>query len=108
MIAVINTMTKSNLGKEKAHLAYAFTSQFITKGSQGRNSGQELQADTNDRMLLTHLLRGSLSATHHLLPASLAQEWLYPQEAGASHTHRSQVNLVGFKLTKTNHHKRFT
>lgn len=108
MIAVINTSTKSNLGKGKAYLAYMFTSQFITKGSHGRNSGQELEADTHEGMLLTHLLTGSLPATYHKLPASLTQEWRYPQEAGASHTDQSQVTLVGFKLTKTNYHKRFT
>lgn len=108
MIAVINTTTKSNLGKGKAYLVYTFTFQFITKGSHGRNSVQELEADTKEGMLLTHLLTGSLSAPYHILPASLTQEWRYPQEAGASHIDQSQVTLVGFKLTKTNSHQRFT
>lgn len=93
---------------EPFYLAYTFTSQFITEGSQGRISWQELEAETNDGMLLTCLLSGSHLITYHILPASFAQEWCYPGEAAPSHTNQSQVTLVHLKLTRNNHHIRFT
>jgi hypothetical protein len=39
-IAVMNIMTKKQAGEERVYLASAFTSLFVTDGSQDRNSNR--------------------------------------------------------------------
>ena len=55
-VAVINTVTESNLGEERVYETYTSTSQSITEGSLGKNSLGNLEAVTEAEDMEEHYL----------------------------------------------------
>lgn len=92
-VALIDTMTKSHLEKERVDFAYALRSQFITDGSQGWNWSRN-----HGGMVLAGLLPSLCSATPLIQPRPTCWGTSLPT-AGWALTFPSSMKLLTDKTT---------
>jgi hypothetical protein len=72
--AVIKHHYYKQVGEERFYFAYIFTSQFINKGSQGRNLEARIKAQAREE--LCHLLASS--ACFLITPRNRATQYRHP------------------------------